>query len=685
MIAGEPINETLEFHSRFLIKSLIDPDKDFLYRLSIVGDNFSRELALDIAEISPEIHNPGESLSNLIGPWLDKLENGEYCVTPLLQKTGRDNLKFVTQQAVHRLVVKKLTSNNIVEGSKASNVLTHLWSANDYQEFAQVLFLLLMSVKTKDQAKYIDWATAILFGVPWPEEFDLNWRINIRASQVRLSALAGGNIYELNNDLSALLEIANPEENLFSILFALITTGTSFEELPPEVTIPRSFTLLQFINANRSSMEEYFDEDLIENLPNTVWVQGMRANGRNHTELFVDELAKLSEESKELLFTGSYAVEASTHLTDQIWYSEILKSHQEQDWQSSLSLLNEIEQLPVIQNCPLFRVACARSRAVIYSDYLNDREKAIEALNGFSDINDPDSVFIISYSKGCLFSDMGSVQSAIPFFIRADESKSDTFSHYRLDNMRRHAIEQSRNQDWGASQQLCVTVIKQFSNPAWDDFYLLDRLEMFGELAYIHWSTGRWDKACATLFGYIMGLINFQGEETPRFIEVFNKAGHGLGWFLSIAETGKPPTQIADGSVYAAVQPGLFGIRRDNLGKVIPPVGFSRAILLMQLARLAKAIGLLRIAWKVNKLSLEYYQRENRDKNLGVELVLSDLALLESLFGDIGVAMEYAYQSINLFAAGKVLSRSGKVPTIIQGNSLVEHISIVSEEDCGFR
>jgi hypothetical protein len=218
LLTGEPVKETLEFSRRNLIRQLNNSEKELLYRFSIVGDSFTREQALEIAYISPKITNPGNVLDYLTGPWLDQFENQKFNVTPLLADSGKENLEFEVQQAVHRLLVKQITKHKVIEITKVHTLLIHLWQAHDYLEFGQVLFQAMMSVKTAAQAKYIEWTTSVLLDTKWPKEFDLNLKLLIRAAQICVASKAGRKIDKLNDDLEILINQANPESNLLALL-----------------------------------------------------------------------------------------------------------------------------------------------------------------------------------------------------------------------------------------------------------------------------------------------------------------------------------------------------------------------------------------------------------------------------------------------------------------------------------
>jgi tetratricopeptide (TPR) repeat protein len=680
LITGEPVKDTLEYNRKLLLRALDSSSKSLLYRLSIIGEKFGRELVVEVADIHPTILNPGETLEKLIGPWLDRSTDDFIEVSPLLANSGRDNLPFEVQREIHLLVAEQYLRERIIDSSEANTILVHLWQAHDYMRFATTLIQLLLSAETRAQAKYIDWACALVYDVDWPDEINLGFRIMIRAAQVRTLALAGGKYKKINDDLELLLSQANMDEEAPAIIFAYVNAGILSEELPVEITIPRSFEVIRLINKS-SLLDEVFSSEILEHLPNAVWSQGMGVKDRDQIKLFIENFISLPESDRNSFVEASFALEVSTHMMDQSWYSEASKPQEQRDWQSVLSFLDEIYSYPYIQNTVCFEVAIARSRAVIYADYLKQIDKAIELLDALPQLTNPDALFLVDYSKGCFASEAGNSEQAVIFFVRAENTRGSGYSFYRLDNTKRLAIETSRHQDWTAAKALLINVIHRFWTSEGKALFTWERLELFGELAFIHWSNGDLARACGAMYGFVMGLVIEKDVDNSRYREAFNKAGHGLVWFVAVSGTGRPPSATLNGGEYTPVQAGLFGIRRERLGDFVSPVGFSKAILLTQLGMFAGASGLTRMSWKIYKLALEYYRREDKLDSLRAGMMYDDLASLEAMFGDPSESLGYAVQAKKFLAVGKVLYRKKEEFASSVDLTMDVFLSEVTEED----
>jgi hypothetical protein len=558
LIAGEPIKDTLEYNRRLLLSTLDNSSKDLLYRLSIVGEKFDREFALDIANIAPQIAYPGNTLDNLVGPLLER-SSGEFLeVTPLLENSGKENLPLATQKQVHLISVQRYLQQGIIKITDSHNLIIHLLLAQDYVRFAEILVKLLQSTTTKAQAKYIDWACALFLGVSWPDELNIGYRIMIRAAQVRNLALAEGKYEKANDDLNSLLAQANVEEFAPPVLFAYLNTGFANLDLPIEITIPRSFEFIHILYRS-PALHEIIDGDLLNQLPIMIWAQGMRAQNKEQVSLFIDEIKGLSDSEQQFLFSASMVMEEAVHMIDQCWFFEASKPEEQQDWLSILSFLDNIEEYDYVKNNLFFQMAIARSRAVIFSDYLKQPSKALETLDSLSTSEDPDATFLKYYSIGCVSSDGGNIKIAVDSFTKAFSAGGSAFSFYRVDTIRRLAIEKSRQRDWEPAKSLFINAIHRFSQIEGDYFSNWDRLELFGEVAYIHWSNKNLTKTCGAMYGYVMGLVMEKDIENPRYKEAFNKAGHGLGWFAVIANTGEAPSKTTTGDNYTSVYAGLFG------------------------------------------------------------------------------------------------------------------------------
>lgn len=653
LIEGKPMEDTLEYHRRVLVNTLDISSRELIYLLSLIGEKFNRDLAIEIAQINPLIENPSEVFDSLKGLWIDKSEENYYELSPLLSKSGQANLPFETQQKVHLYCAEQYLRRDIVDISKAHIVLMHLWQAQDYQMYAHILILLLLATKTKAQAEFIDWANYLFIDVDWPDEINLGLRIMIRAAQVRNLAIAEKDYVKAFDDMEILISLVEKDEFAPAILFAYVHVGILCEPLPVEITIPKAFMVIQLINS-MPILDQEFSSDLVEHLPNAIWSQGMHVKSKGQITMFIDHFSNLMEESLALMSEATFATEVSTHLIDQSWFSEASKPTDEQNWEEVISFLDGIFENPLISRGDFFRVAFARAKSVIYAEYLNQLDEALLVLDEFEDLEDPDADFIVNYTKGCLTADAGRNKDAERYLSYAKDLAGSGFAFYRLDCIKRLAIIKSSLKKYEAAKALCIEAIHRFAKSEVKEIFALHRYEMFGELAFIHWSNGDVKKACGAMFGFVMALVEIDNYiENNKYKEAFNKAGHGLGWFVSVVNSGKPPSMTLDGEEYAHLYAGIFGIPREQLGNHIPPFGFSKALMLNQLARFAQGAGLLRMSWKLYHLSLEQYQLEKKSEDLHLVTLFPELANLEMIFGSPQKSLEHAINAVKFMAFGK--------------------------------
>lgn len=115
--------EDIESVRREIIRRLTDllPPADarsLAYRLSIFTHRFRREHALHMGSYAPQISNPGEAFALLIGPWVERLDENYYRLSPLLKDTageifGPPQIKQLQRTAAEAFLV--LPSITVIE------------------------------------------------------------------------------------------------------------------------------------------------------------------------------------------------------------------------------------------------------------------------------------------------------------------------------------------------------------------------------------------------------------------------------------------------------------------------------------------------------------------------------------------------------------------------------------------
>jgi hypothetical protein len=71
-----------------LAQTLSPAHRDLLYRLRLLTGRFARNRALALAEVAPALAEPGDLFDLLVGPWIERVTEKEYRLSPLLLNAG---------------------------------------------------------------------------------------------------------------------------------------------------------------------------------------------------------------------------------------------------------------------------------------------------------------------------------------------------------------------------------------------------------------------------------------------------------------------------------------------------------------------------------------------------------------------------------------------------------------------
>jgi len=634
LLTGVPGAPVREHQRRRMLRLVEEPARDLLCRLSLVGELFDRPLALRISGVSVPIRQPGVLLDELRGPWLDETEDGDLEVAALLRGMGRDNLPLETQKEIHAAVADYYLSEGTVDASRAHSVALHLWNAELYEEFTHFLIGFMLAADTPAKARYILWASSLISpGMEWPDGLSLDLRIMFRAAQVRTCLLAGRDASELDADLENLVGQAGAESSR-ALVFACLNTGLllPIEDLDGERILARAVRAVRLLR-----QEPILDAaDFPGRLEDIIWLAAFRVKGLTQVGQFLHELGAMTGEERRLLFESALACECTTFALDSVWQEELDRPDSEREWSTVLDFLEHAQVLGASLKAMPLVVACARARAILLADYLHQSDEALDVLEGVPEPGHYDLSLLLHYTAGCILLDAGRTREALDRLDAGSATPGDGFGYYRYHGEFQAAIAQSKLALYEDARRRIPHVIRLSPHRAALPTY--ERLEIMGELAWVHWATGARVRACASMYGLVTGLVALNDPTDSRYREVFNKAGHALGWFCSIARSGQPPKVTHSGEEYAPVEAGFFGVRRERMGEFTPPVGFSRSWLVAQVGALAVSVGLRRLARRAYEASQRLAEGRPADAVLQV-FVEVELASLYAAFGQLGQAV----------------------------------------------
>ena len=112
--------------ARQLLTDLPKDQREFLYRLSLMVTEFRRECALNIGKIPEPIPHPGLIFSQLVGPWIDQVDETYYTISPLLTNAAKEDLSDESKiKNLHAHIANAILKTKKLTPIEAWAVFTH--------------------------------------------------------------------------------------------------------------------------------------------------------------------------------------------------------------------------------------------------------------------------------------------------------------------------------------------------------------------------------------------------------------------------------------------------------------------------------------------------------------------------------------------------------------------------------
>lgn len=123
--ASEEVEAEKSSARRQLIAAVPEPAHVLLYRTSLIIGRFSRDLAMALGGIQPDVVNPGAQLDLLIGPWIEQVGAAHLRCSPLVQSAGREVIGPDQQVGIHRAIAVHLVCGRRINVADADAAFLH--------------------------------------------------------------------------------------------------------------------------------------------------------------------------------------------------------------------------------------------------------------------------------------------------------------------------------------------------------------------------------------------------------------------------------------------------------------------------------------------------------------------------------------------------------------------------------
>jgi len=130
-----------------LLNDLPDASRRLIERLSLKVGGFKRDLALDLAKITPPIPDAGIILDRLIGTWVDQHEGDRFHLSPLLSDFAAKTLSSEEGETIQSAIAESLTKGRSLDVSDMNSALVAACSGKN----TAVIIKLCMAILSADQ------------------------------------------------------------------------------------------------------------------------------------------------------------------------------------------------------------------------------------------------------------------------------------------------------------------------------------------------------------------------------------------------------------------------------------------------------------------------------------------------------------------------------------------------------
>ena len=125
--------------ARQLLEALPENQREFLYRFSLMSAAFRKDYALNIGEIPEPIHHPGDIFDQLVGPWIDQVDETYYTISPLLANAAKEACPESRINQLHAQIADAILKAKDLTMIEAQSVLFHSIVGQNKDSFVAVI------------------------------------------------------------------------------------------------------------------------------------------------------------------------------------------------------------------------------------------------------------------------------------------------------------------------------------------------------------------------------------------------------------------------------------------------------------------------------------------------------------------------------------------------------------------
>ena len=378
-----------------LLLNLPENHREFLYRLSLMSTEFRRDYALNVGEIPESISQPGDILSQLVGPWIDRVDETYYTISPLLADSAKQVWSEDKINDLHSQIANAILKAKDLTTIEARAIFSHSMFGQNRMGFIAVIQALITAPEEdwKGLSQEFSWLIRVKPGIPerfFPRDTLVNHLF--RSLQYRIAV-------EVKPEFAPkILEIwdqeTKPHEPHQSYLLSrlmLATQALRYHQvsLPVKQMVGYLKEITDIIDSDEKVREVYGD------------LTGQFAGYQTDTASFfsflfslifmprpvhapflqdlIDALDELDPKMRTLILADFEEDSADSRiLIDSVWLAEAKLENP--DWTRCFQVFDKVIERAIAWGYPYIAAASARGKAIIHDEYLQTPETAHKVL-----------------------------------------------------------------------------------------------------------------------------------------------------------------------------------------------------------------------------------------------------------------------------------------------------------------
>jgi hypothetical protein len=529
------------------------------YRLSIFVGYFRKSSALYLGEYPSPLSNAGEAFDLLVGPWVERISENYYRLSPLLAGSADDMLPGGANElhqyaAVSYLRDKSWTPQElwgvlfhgllgeampalVVALAASMQVETKDWPAVS----RQLEFLGFMKMSPKEKMFQQDEFLSLM--LRW-----LQFRVAAEVKPIEMAPIVVERWAEEVERFDG--KNAYPgSEVLARFSFANLTLISVNVALPMGRVVKN---LAMTLSALQEGLERKHQSALLEQTFGNyadLWgdkqfyfvVAATRCKTAEALSEFISELDGLSVEEGRAIW-GKLGDD--DHLAmlfiDSAWLSETKLSSP--NWAKCLTTFDLVIRLALDHNCTSLVAAAYRAKAIVFREYLEDSTKAHEALDEGKDQLKSDHLILRDY-RAKIFSLDKDFDKAISIWNSIEPALEGNGNPSRIFTYRDAEIAAAALNDWESVAQWAVKAEAAARSASFKASLVIG---FHADHAFALWMTGDRDKSISVFvetFNMLVGLGNIEDDSDAYLLR--RKLSHVVAWIKQEIKGGdkvaKPP------------------------------------------------------------------------------------------------------------------------------------------------